>query len=130
MGLFVILAAPRLYRSIRTGRMWQSIGFWEKTGGYEPLEEKINQEGIPKPLSTLDKAVGGARALVHGPTLFSIPKTQVDLGERTWFIPINFFFWLISLSLSTSPHHCDLLWDTDSVSPCTVRASDKFQSRW
>lgn len=81
LGLFVILAAPQLYRSIRTGRLWQSFGFWEKPGGYQPLPEKLSQEGLIKPSSSLTKALGGARALVHGPTLLSIPKTQIDLGE-------------------------------------------------
>ena len=81
MAFFVVLSAPRLYRSFRTGRIWESVGFWEKAGGYRPIQEESHTEKAPDPPSTFSKHIGALRALVHGATLFSIPKTQLDLGE-------------------------------------------------
>jgi len=83
LAFFVVLSVPPLYHSIRTGRIWEGIGFWEKAGGYRSLETKPRKERRPDPPSPLSKPMGALRALVHGPTLFSIPKTRLDLGEST-----------------------------------------------
>ncbi|KAF9507432.1 hypothetical protein BS47DRAFT_1351598 [Hydnum rufescens UP504] len=79
-GVFVVLSAPRLYRSIRSGRAWQGLGIYEKFGGYEPLSEK-REEKTPKPPSRTDRTIGILHALVRGPTLYSVPKTQINMGE-------------------------------------------------
>lgn len=79
MASMALLYSPRLYRSIRSGRAWQGLGFWESTNRYEAVPSSTEKASKPPP--KLARHVGALRALVHGPTMLSIPKTRLDLGQ-------------------------------------------------
>jgi ferric-chelate reductase len=119
LAFFVVLSVPRLYRSIRTGRVWEGIGFWEKAGGYRSIQEKPQAERPPDPPSVYSKPIGAIRALVHGPTLFSIPKTRVDVGESMSDRLTALSPRLNRIPPLLSDHNRDLLWHPRHMSACS-----------
>lgn len=84
LALFVVLSVPKIVRSIRTGRAWQGLAIKEELNNYKPLSSTASGKGSrhnPSSPSFLAKPIGALRSLVHGPSLFSIPRSQLDLGQ-------------------------------------------------
>lgn len=74
----VLVAAPKLIHSVRTGRAWQGLGIWEDVYGraYKPLEDSQKE--------TTHRRRNFPRAwlsIIEKYSLLRIPYVNLDLGQ-------------------------------------------------